>query len=137
MNQTTGRGGASGVCPSGGPDPCLRRFPSVAGPYVLGRSIDELSSMTAYELLELTFESDKARQSVLCPVALHLQGAPLSRGQGAFAVALSLFYTTAMGIGGNEALVEAMTRCFLDHGGTIYTGCPVEPSRSTTGGRGR
>jgi phytoene dehydrogenase-like protein len=69
--------------------------------YVLGRSIDELSSMTAYELLELTFESDKARQSVLCPVALHLQGAPLSRGQGAFAVALSLFYTTAIGIGGN------------------------------------
>ena len=94
--------------------------------YVLGRSIDELSSMTAYELLELTFESDKARQSVLCPVALHLQGAPLARGQGAFAVALSLFYTTAIGIGGNEALVEAMTRCFLDHGGTIYTSCPVE-----------
>lgn len=94
--------------------------------YVLGRSIDDLSSMTAYELLELTFESDKARQTVLCPVALHLQGAPLSRGQGAFAVALSLFYTTAMGIGGNEALVDAVSRCFLDHGGTILTNCPVE-----------
>jgi len=59
-------------------------------------------------------------------VALHLQGAPLARGQGAFAVALSLFYTTAVGIGGNEALVESVTRCFLDHGGTIYTSCPVE-----------
>jgi phytoene dehydrogenase-like protein len=94
--------------------------------YVLGRSIDDLSSMTAYELLELTFESDKARQTILCPVALHLQGAPLSRGQGAFAVALSLFYTTAVGIGGNEALVDAVSRCFLDHGGTILTNCPVE-----------
>jgi phytoene dehydrogenase-like protein len=82
--------------------------------------------MTAYELLELTFESDKARQTILCPVALHLQGAPLSRGQGAFAVALSLFYTTAVGIGGNEALVDAVSRCFLDHGGTILTNCPVE-----------
>lgn len=93
--------------------------------YVLGRSVEDLSSMTAYELLELTFESDKARQTILCPVALHLQGAPLARGQGAFAVALSLFYTTAMAIGGNEALVDAMSRCFLDHGGTVLTNCPV------------
>ena len=94
--------------------------------YTMGRTIDEMSSMTAYELIELTFESDKARQTLICPVALHLQGAPLSRGQGAFAVALSLFYTTAIGIGGNEALVDAMTRCFLDHGGTIFTNCPVD-----------
>jgi phytoene dehydrogenase-like protein len=93
--------------------------------YVMGRSVEDMSSMTAYELLELTFESDKARQTLICPVALHLQGAPLSRGQGAFAVALSLFYTTAMGIGGNEALVDAMSRCFLEHGGTILTNCPV------------
>jgi phytoene dehydrogenase-like protein len=94
--------------------------------HVFGRTVDDMSSMTAYELLELTFESDKARQTVLCPVALHLQGAPLSRGQGAFAVALSLFYTTAIGIGGNESLVDAMSRCFLDHGGTVLTNCPVE-----------
>ncbi len=94
--------------------------------YVLGRSVEDLSSMTAYELLELTFESDKARQTIICPVALHLQGAPLSRGQGAFAVALSLFYTTAVAIGGNEALVDALSRCFLDHGGTILTNCPVD-----------
>src|SRR5262245_52263623 len=93
--------------------------------YVMGRSVEDMSSMTAYELIELTFESDKARQTLICPVALHLQGAPLSRGQGAFAVALSLFYTTAMGIGGNESLVDAMSRCFLEHGGTILTNCPV------------
>jgi phytoene dehydrogenase-like protein len=93
--------------------------------YVMGRSIDDMSSMTAYELIELTLESDKARQTLICPVALHLQGAPLSRGQGAFAVALSLFYTTAMAIGGNESLVEALTRCFLEHGGSVLTNCPV------------
>lgn len=94
--------------------------------YVMGRSVDEMSSMTAYELIELTFASDKARQTMICPVALHLQGAPLSRGQGAFAVALSLFYTTAVAIGGNEALVDALSRCFLDHDGTILVNCPVE-----------
>ena len=58
--------------------------------YVMGRTVDEMSSMTAYELIELTFETDRARQTLLCPVALYLQGAPLSRRQGAFAVALSL-----------------------------------------------
>src|SRR5215211_4142108 len=94
--------------------------------YVMGRSVEDMSSMTAYELIELTFESDKARQTVICPVALHLQGAPLSRGQGAFAVALSLFYTTAMAIGGNEALVDALSRCFLENGGTILVNCPVK-----------
>ncbi len=110
------------------PHPDVGKFEEVLRlcSYVLGRSIDDLSSMTAYELLELTFESDKARQTVLCPVALHLQGAPLARGQGAFAVALSLFYTTAIGIGGNESLVDAMSRCFLDDGGTVLTNCPVE-----------
>jgi phytoene dehydrogenase-like protein len=94
--------------------------------YVMDRSVDEMSSMTAYELIELTFQSDKARQTLLCPVALHLQGAPLSRGQGAFAVALSLFYTTAIAIGGNEALVDALSRCFLEHGGTILVNSPVK-----------
>jgi phytoene dehydrogenase-like protein len=94
--------------------------------YVMDRSVEEMSSMTAYELIELTFQSDKTRQTLLCPVALHLQGAPLARGQGAFAVALSLFYTTAVAIGGNEALVDALSRCFLDHGGTILVNCPVK-----------
>lgn len=94
--------------------------------YVMGRSVEDMSSMTAYELIELTFQSDRARQTIICPVALHLQGAPLSRGQGAFAVALSLFYTTAMAVGGNEALVDALSRCFLEHGGTIMVNCPVE-----------
>ncbi|WIG58769.1 MAG: hypothetical protein OJF49_001515 [Ktedonobacterales bacterium] len=94
--------------------------------YVTGVPLDEMSSMTAPELIEHLFESDRVRQTFLCPVALHLQGAPLARGQGAFAVALSLFYTTGIAIGGNEALVEALARCFLGYGGTIYTNCPVE-----------
>lgn len=93
---------------------------------VAGRDLDQMSSMTALELIEDTFESDRVRQTLLCPVALHLQGAPLARGQGAFAVILSLFYTTGISIGGNESLVEVMTRVLLDHGGVIYTSCPVE-----------
>jgi phytoene dehydrogenase-like protein len=93
---------------------------------VAGVSLEEMSSMTGPELIEQTFESDAVRQTVLCPTALHLQGFPLARGQGAFATILSLFYTTGLSIGGNESLVDALTQCFLEHGGTILTGCPVE-----------
>src|SRR6476646_3568326 len=31
-----------------------------------------------------------------------------------------------MAIGGNEALVDALSRCFLEHGGTILVNCPVK-----------
>jgi phytoene dehydrogenase-like protein len=93
--------------------------------YVAGVPLDEMESMTGPELIERLFVSDRVRQTVLCPTALHLQGFPLARGQGAFATVLSLFYTTGMAIGGNESLVEAVTQCFLDHGGSILTSCPV------------
>ena len=62
----------------------------------LRRRVVELEQAQAASAPQVFKFSDKARQTLLCPVALHLQGAPLSRGQGAFAVALSLFYTTAV-----------------------------------------
>ncbi len=94
--------------------------------HISGFSIDQLEGMTGPELVESVFESDRVRQTILCPTALHIMGAPLARGQGAFAIIMSLFYTTGIGIGGNESFVEAVTRSFLDHGGTILTNCPVE-----------
>ena len=94
--------------------------------YTMGYSLEEMSTMTGPELIELTFESDRVRQTLVCPLALHEHGAPLARGQGAFGVALSMYYTTGLAIGGNESLVEAVTKCFLEHGGTLFTNCPVE-----------
>lgn len=94
--------------------------------YVADVPLDEMESMTGPELIERLFESDRVRQTIMCPTALHLQGFPLARGQGAFAIVLSLFYTTGISIGGNESLVDAVTQCFLEHGGTILAGCPVE-----------
>ena len=93
---------------------------------VWGRTVEEISTMTGPELIELTFESDRVRQTVVSPLALHEHGAPLARGQGAFGVVLSLFYTTGLAIGGNESLVEAVTKCFLENGGTIYTNSRVD-----------
>jgi phytoene dehydrogenase-like protein len=94
--------------------------------YAMGFSVEEMSTMTAPEICERTFESDAARQILVTPVAFHEHGAPFGRGQGAFGIAFALFYTTGVAIGGNEAQVEALTRCFIENGGTLLTNCPVE-----------
>jgi len=93
--------------------------------YAMGFTVEEMSTMTAPELCERTFESDAARQILLTPVAFHEHGAPFGRGQGAFGTAFALFYTTGVAVGGNEAQVEVLTRCFVEHGGRLLTNCPV------------
>jgi len=94
--------------------------------YAMGFSVDEMSQMTGPELCERTFESDRCRQILMTPVAFWEHGAPFARGQGAYGVAFALYYTTGIGVGGNEVQVDALTQCFLEHGGTILTNCTVE-----------
>jgi phytoene dehydrogenase-like protein len=94
--------------------------------HALGYSVEEMSEMTGPELCERTFESDACRQILMTPVAFWEHGAPFARGQGAFGVAFALYYTTGISVGGNEAQVDALTQCFLEHGGTIWTNCVVD-----------
>jgi phytoene dehydrogenase-like protein len=94
--------------------------------YAMGFSVDEMSEMTGPELCERTFESDACRQILMTPVAFWEHGAPFARGQGAYGVAFALYYTTGIGVGGNEVQVDALTQCFLEHGGTVLTNCAVE-----------
>jgi len=94
--------------------------------HALGYSTEEMSEMTGPELCERTFESDACRRILMTPVAFWEHGAPFARGQGAFAVAFALYYTTGIGLGGNEALTDALTHCFLEQGGTVLTSSTVE-----------
>jgi phytoene dehydrogenase-like protein len=82
--------------------------------------------MTGPELCERTFESDACRQILMTPVAFWEHGAPFARGQGAYGVTFALYYTTGIGVGGNEVQVDALTQCFLEHGGTVITNCTVD-----------
>ena len=59
-------------------------------------------------------------RSPMTPVAFWEHGAPFARGQGAFGTTFALYYTTGVGIGGNEVQVDALTRCFLHHGGQLW-----------------
>jgi phytoene dehydrogenase-like protein len=94
--------------------------------YAMGFSVEEMSEMTGPELCERTFESDPCRQILMTPVAFWEHGAPFARGQGAYGVTFALYYTTGIGVGGNEIQVDALTQCFLDHGGAILTNSTVD-----------
>ena len=89
--------------------------------------------MSGPELCERTFESDACRQILMTPVAFWEHGAPFARGQGAYGVTFALYYTTGIGVGGNEIQVDALTECFLAHGGSDPDELDGRPDR----GRGR
>jgi phytoene dehydrogenase-like protein len=94
--------------------------------YAMGFSVEEMSEMTGPELCERTFESDPCRQILMTPVAFWEHGAPFARGQGAYGVTFALYYTTGIGVGGNEIQVDSLTQCFLAHGGAILTNSTVD-----------
>jgi phytoene dehydrogenase-like protein len=108
------------------PDPSkLERIFEICA-YAMGFSVEEMSQMTGPELCERTFESDPCRQILMTPVAFWEHGAPFARGQGAYGVTFALYYTTGIGVGGNEVQVDALTQCFLEHGGAILTNSTVD-----------
>jgi phytoene dehydrogenase-like protein len=108
------------------PDPSkLERIFEICA-YAMDFSVDEMSQMTGPELCERTFESDACRQTLMTPVAFWEHGAPFARGQGAYGVTFALYYTTGIGVGGNEIQVDALTNCLLDHGGSILTNTTVD-----------
>jgi len=93
--------------------------------YAMDFPVEQMMEMTGPELCERTFESDACRQILMTPVAFWEHGAPFARGQGAFGTTFALYYTTGVGIGGNEVQVDALTRCFLHHGGQLWTSATV------------
>lgn len=107
------------------PDPSLlpRVFELCA--YAMDFPVEQMMEMTGPELCERTFSSDACRQILMTPVAFWEHGAPFARGQGAFGTTFALYYTTGLGIGGNEVQVDALNRCFLDHGGEVWTSALV------------
>jgi phytoene dehydrogenase-like protein len=93
--------------------------------YAMDFPVEQMMEMTGPELCERTFETDVCRQILMTPVAFWEHGAPFARGQGAFGTTFALYYTTGVGIGGNEVQVDALTRCFLAHGGELWTSARV------------
>jgi len=94
--------------------------------WVFDVSPDDFRTMNGIELLEETFESDYARRTLITLPSLNLMGDVMARGQGAATIVFDLVYTSAQAVGGNHSLAHAMTRVFLENGGTVLRNCPVE-----------
>ncbi len=88
---------------------------------------DDLQRMNGFEVLELLYESEEVRTT---PAALgEFTGQwPLHRRVGS--LALNLAGLSLMPVhtarGGSHALTHALVRCFVAHGGDVWSTCPVE-----------
>jgi phytoene dehydrogenase-like protein len=88
--------------------------------------VETFKTMTAFDLLEENFETDIARRLLLTLPGLALRGDISAPGQGAMTINFIFNWFSGQAIGGNHTLAHALLRCFLDHGGTLLLGCPVE-----------
>lgn len=88
---------------------------------------DDVNRMTGFELLEVLFESEEVRT---LPGALgEFTGQwPLNRRVGPLVLGLTGLMPMAVHTarGGSHALTHALVKCFVAHGGDIWTTCPVD-----------
>jgi phytoene dehydrogenase-like protein len=88
---------------------------------------DDISRMTGFEILEVLFEDEHVRT---LPGALgEFTGQwPLHRRVGPQFLGLAGMMPMAVHTakGGSHALTHALVKCFVSHGGKIWTTCPVE-----------
>lgn len=87
---------------------------------------DDVMRMTGFELLELVYESEKVR---MIPGTLgeYTGQWPLNRRVAPTVLGLCGMNPMAVHTakGGSHALNHALVRCFVKHGGEIWTTCPV------------
>jgi len=88
---------------------------------------DDIGRMTGFEILETLFESEHVKT---LPGALgEFTGQwPLNRRVGPTVIGLAGFNPMAVHTakGGSHALTHSLVKCFVAHGGEIWTTCPVE-----------
>jgi len=87
---------------------------------------DELRTMNGMEMLELLYENEYVRTSLLGMANIGVFGDPSQKGEGA--VMTILGWAEAVGVprGGMHNLVHALVRCFRHHGGTLMLNAPVD-----------
>jgi len=88
---------------------------------------EDVQRMDGFDALAVLYESEEVRTT---PAALgeYTGQWPLHRGMGTQAMDLGGLPPTAVhsARGGSHALTHALVKCFVHHGGEIWTTCPVE-----------
>lgn len=88
---------------------------------------EDLQRMNGFEVLEALYETEEVRT---LPAALgeYTGQWPVHPGMGAQGLDLAAMAPTAVhsAHGGSHALTHALVKCFVAHGGDIWTTCPVD-----------
>ena len=93
---------------------------------LLGFSADDFRTMNGFELLDLLFEDEKVKCSLLGQAAIGIFGDPAEKGEGALMTLLGQACSFGVPRGGMHNLVHALVRCFRHYGGTLLLNAPVE-----------
>ncbi len=92
---------------------------------LLGFSADDFRTMNGFELLDLLFENEQVKCSLLGQAAIGIFGDPAEKGEGALMTLLGQACSFGVPRGGMHNLVHALVRCFRHYGGTLLLNAPV------------
>ncbi len=93
---------------------------------LVGFSPDEFRTMNGFEYLDLLFENEQVKCSLLGQAAIGIFGDPSEKGEGAVMTLMGQACSFGVPRGGMHTLVHALVRCFRHHGGTLLLNAPVE-----------
>lgn len=85
----------------------------------------DLRTMNGMELLDLLYENEYVRTSLLGMANIGVYGDPAEKGEGAVMTLLGWGLGTGVPKGGMHNLVHALVRCYRHHGGTLMLNAPV------------
>jgi phytoene dehydrogenase-like protein len=93
---------------------------------LVGFGPDDIRTMNGFELLDLLFEHERVKCSLLGQSAIGIFGDPAEKGEGAVMTLLGQACSFGVPRGGMHTFVHALVRCFRHHGGTLLLNAPVE-----------
>jgi phytoene dehydrogenase-like protein len=93
---------------------------------LVGFSPGDFRTMNAFEYLDLLYEHERVKCSLLGQAAIGIFGDPAEKGEGAVMALLGQACSFGVPRGGMHTLVHALVRCFRQHGGTLLLNAPVE-----------
>ena len=91
-----------------------------------GFSPGDFRTMNGFEYLDLLYEDERVKSSMLGQAAIGIFGDPSEKGEGAVMTLLGQACSFGVPRGGMHTLVHALVRCFRHYGGSLLLNAPVE-----------
>ena len=93
---------------------------------IAGFKADDFRTMNGFEFMDLLYENEKVKSSLLGGAAIGVFGDVAEKGEGAVMSMLAMAMTLGVPRGGMHTLVHSLVRCYRHYGGTLLFNAPVE-----------